>query len=228
MVQNTAAVIGATGLVGSHIVDLLKKDNACKKIRLLVRRPVEFSHPKLEIKLVNFALYESLKLAISGCNMVFSAVGTTQRKVKSDQLKYRKVDYEIPVNAARACLETAGTNFLLVSSVGADSNSKNFYLRLKGEVEEGVRKFPIESISIFRPSMLLGNRKEFRLGERTWQSGMKLIAPLLKGKWKKYKAIEAKDVAAAMVEAAKQNKKGFTVYEYEEMKTFITQRSDLS
>jgi len=75
--------------------------------------------------------------------------------------------------------------------------------------------------------MLLGNRKEFRLGERTWQSGMKLIAPLLKGKWKKYKAIEAKDVAAAMVEAAKQNKKGFTVYEYEEMKTLITQSSDL-
>src|SRR6185436_17771214 len=102
MLQNTAAVIGATGLVGSHIVDLLKKDKACQKIRLLVRRPVEFSHPKLEIKLVNFALYESLKLAISGCNMVFSAVGTTQRKVKGDQLKYRKVDYEIPVNAARA------------------------------------------------------------------------------------------------------------------------------
>jgi uncharacterized protein YbjT (DUF2867 family) len=218
MLQNTIAVIGATGLVGSHIVDLLKEENACQKIRLLVRRPVEFSHPKLEIKLVNFELYESLKLAISGCNMVFSAVGTTQDKVKGDQLRYRKVDYDIPVNAARACLETAGTNFLLVSSVGADSNSKNFYLRLKGEVEEAVQKFPIESISIFRPSMLLGIRKEFRLGERIAQSAMKLVAPLFAGKWKKYKAIEARDVAAAMVEASKQNKAGPTIYGYDEMK----------
>src|ERR1700730_16790421 len=206
MLQYTVAVIGATGLVGSHIVDLLREENACQKIRLLVRRPVEFSHPKLEIKLVNFELYESLKLAIAGCNVVFCAVGTTQAKVKRDLLQYRKVDYDIPVNAARACLETAGTNFLLVSSAGADSSGKNFYLRLKGEVEEAVRKFPIKSISIFRPSMLLGNRKEFRLGEQIGQSVMKLIAPLLAGKWRKYKAIEARAVAAAMIEVSKQNK----------------------
>jgi len=223
MLQNTVAVIGSTGLVGSHIVDLLKEENACQKIRLLVRKPVEFSHPKLEIKLVNFEDYESLKLAIAGCGVVFCAVGTTQQQVKGDQLQYRKVDYDIPVSAAKACLETGGTNFLLVSSVGADSSSKNFYLRLKGEVEAAVQKFPIKSISIFRPSMLLGNRKEFRLGERIGQSGMKLIAPLLAGKWKKYKAIEARDVAAAMIEAAKQNKEGFVVvYEYDEMKRLIT------
>src|SRR6266446_2159091 len=104
MLQNTVAVIGSTGLVGSQIVDLLKKENACQKIQLLVRRPVEFSHPKLEIKLVNFEDYESLKLALAGCNVVFCAVGTTQDKVKGDQLQYRKVDYDIPVNAARACL----------------------------------------------------------------------------------------------------------------------------
>jgi uncharacterized protein YbjT (DUF2867 family) len=218
MLQNTIAVIGSTGLVGSHIVDLLKEENACQKIRLLVRRLVEFSDPKLEIKLVNFEDYESLKLAIAGCNVVFSAVGTTQGKVKGDQLRYRKVDYDIPVNAARACLETGGSNFLLVSSVGADSNSKNFYLRLKGEVEEAVQKFPIKSISIFRPSMLLGNRKEFRLVERIGQSGM---TPLLAGKWRKYKAIEARDVAAAMIEASKHNNEGFTIYEYDEMKRSI-------
>ena len=222
MLQNTVAVIGSTGLVGSHIVDLLKKENAYQKIRLLVRRPVESSHPKLEIKLVNFGDYESLKLAIAGCNVVFCAVGTTQAKVKGEQLQYRKADYDIPVNAARACLETVGTNFLLVSSVGADSSGKNFYLRLKGEVEEAVRKFPIKSISIFRPSMLLGNRKEFRLGEQIGQSVMKLIAPLLAGKWRKYKAIEARAVAAAMIEVAKQNKEGFTIYEYDEMKRLLT------
>jgi len=222
MLQNTVAVIGSTGLVGSQIVDLLKEEDACQKIRLLVRRPVEFSHPKIEVRLVNFEDYESLKLAIAGHRVVFCAVGTTQDKVKGDQLQYRKVDYNIPVNAARACSDTEGTNFLLVSSVGADSKSRNFYLRLKGEVEEAVQKFPIKSISIFRPSMLMGKRKEFRLGERIGQSGMKLIGPLLAGKWKKYKAIEARNVAAAMVEASKQNKEGFTVYEYDEMKRLIT------
>ena len=222
MLQDTVAVIGSTGLVGSHIVDLLKEENGCRKIRLLVRRPVEFSHPKLEIKLVNFEDYESLKSAIAGCNVVFCAVGTTRDKVKGDQLQYRKVDYDIPVNASRACLETGGAQFLLVSSVGADSNSKNVYLRLKGEIEAAVQKFPIKSISIFRPSMLLGNRKEFRLGERIGQSGMKLIAPLLAGKWRKYKAIEARDVGAAMIEASKQNNEGFTIYEYDEMKRLLT------
>jgi uncharacterized protein YbjT (DUF2867 family) len=222
MLQNTVAVIGSTGLVGSHIVDLLKEEDACQKIRLLVRRPVEFSHPKIEVRLVNFEDYESLRLAIAGCNVVFCAVGTTQDKVKGDQLQYRKVDYDIPVNAARACLETGCSNFLLVSSVGADSNSKNFYLRLKGEVEEAVQKFPIKSISIFRPSMLLGYRKEFRLGERIGQSGMKLIAPLLAGRWRKYKAIEARAVAAAMVETSKENKEGLAFYEYDEMKALIS------
>jgi len=228
MLQDTVAVIGSTGLVGSHIVDLLKEENAYQKIRLLVRRPVEFSHPKLEIRLVNFEDYESLKSALAECNVVFSAIGTTQGKVKGDQLQYRKVDYDIAVNAARACLETGGSNFLLVSSVGADSNSKNFYLRLKGEVESAVRKFPIKSIAIFRPSMLLGNRKEFRLGERIGQSGMKLISPLLAGRWKKYKAIEARDVAAAMIAAAKRNREGFTVYEYDEMKRLIALSSEPS
>jgi uncharacterized protein YbjT (DUF2867 family) len=221
MLQNTVAVIGATGLVGSHIVELLKEENACQKIRLLVRRPVEFTNPKSEIRLVNFEDYESLKLAIAGCGVVFCAVGTTQDKVKGDQLQYRKVDYDIPVNAARGCLETGGSSFLLVSSVGADRNSKNFYLRLKGEVEEAVQKFPIKSISIFRPSMLLGNRKEFRLGERIGQFVMKLIAPLLAGKWRKYKAIEAREVAAAMIEASTQSKEGLAVYEHDEMKRLI-------
>src|SRR5260370_6223927 len=112
MLQNTVAVIGSTGLVGSHILDLLKEENACQKIRLLVRRPMEVSHSKLEIKLVDFEDCESLKLAIAGCHVVFSAVVTTQDKVKGDQLQYRKVHYDIPVNAARACLETEGANFL--------------------------------------------------------------------------------------------------------------------
>ncbi len=169
------------------------------------------------MKLVDFDDYESLKLAIDGCDAVFCAVGTTQKKVAGDTLLYRKVDYDIPVNAARVCLETRVAHYSLVSSVGADKNSKNFYLKLKGEVEETIQKFPIQSISIFRPSMLLGNRNEFRLGERIGQPLSKILSPLLLGKFKKYKPIEAKDVAAAMIAAAKKIEKGVHIYEYEEI-----------
>lgn len=221
MLQKTAAVIGSTGLIGSHIVDILKGDNAYQTIRLIVRRPITLPHPKLEMKLVNFEDYESLKIAIDGCDVVFCAIGTTQKKVKGDKIAYRKVDYDIPVNAARACLETECPQFLLVSSVGADAVSKNFYLQLKGEVEEAVQKFPVPSISFFRPSMLLGHRKEFRLGERIGQPMTRLLSPLLFGKWKKYKPIEAKDVAAAMVKASKSNEAGTKTYEYTEIKKML-------
>ena len=142
MEQTTVAVISATGLIGSHLVEQLQQDKAFDTIRVLVRRPANFTHPKVEVKLVNFQDYESFKLAIDGSRVVFCAVGTTQQKVKGDEAAYRKVDFDIPVNAARICAETGCEKFLLVSSVGADSQSKNFYLRLKGEVEEAVNSLP--------------------------------------------------------------------------------------
>jgi uncharacterized protein YbjT (DUF2867 family) len=195
-------------------VDLLQQDSAFDTIRLLVRRPVKFQHPKLEIKLVNFDDHESFKLALDGCEVVFCAVGTTQKKVKGNQAAYRKVDYDIPVNAARFCAETGGKHFLLVSSVGANSQSGNFYLKLKGEVENAVIRQPLECISIFRPSMLLGDRQESRPAEKVGQVVMKTFSFLLWGKRSKYKPIEARDVASAMVNAAKTHHDGIFLHEY--------------
>jgi uncharacterized protein YbjT (DUF2867 family) len=217
MSQKTAAIIGASGLIGSEVLAILKHDQEYETIRLIVRWPVTDSHPKIEMKLVNFEDYESLKLAIDGCDVVFCAVGTTQKKVKGDKLAYRKVDYDIPVNAARACLETKCEHFLLVSSVGANVQSNNFYLKLKGEVEDAIQKISIPSISIFRPSVLLGRRKESRIGEHIGQTLMKVVSPLLGGKRSKYKPIAAKDVAAAMIKAAKKRERGYHVYEYQDM-----------
>lgn len=222
MSQKTVGVIGATGLIGSTLVALLKEDAGFETIRLIVRRLVSDADPKIVMKLVNFEDYESLKLAIDGCSAVFCAVGTTQKKVQGDKIAYRKADYDIPVNAARACLETKVAHYLLVSSVGANANSATFYLRLKGEVEEAVQKFPIPSISIFRPSVLLGDRKEFRLGERIGQSGMKIFSPFLKGKWSRYKAVHAEDVAGAMLQASKNNQAGFKIYEYTDIKKMLS------
>ncbi|NTS43386.1 NAD(P)H-binding protein [Flavisolibacter sp. BT320] len=217
MPGKTVTVIGATGLIGGYLVDLLQQDNSVETIRLLVRRPVEFKHSKAEIKLVDFRDPESFKLAIDGSDAVFCAVGTTQKKVKGDKEAYRKVDYDIPLQAARFCAETGCQQFLLVSSVGADSKSNNFYLKLKGEVEDDIKLLPLKTIAIFRPSMLLGNRTESRPAEKIGQVAMPVLSGLLVGSWRKYKPIHARDVAAAMVRASHQNEDGIFVYEYNRM-----------
>jgi uncharacterized protein YbjT (DUF2867 family) len=210
-----ATVIGSTGLIGGKLIQLLQEDRFYDSVRAVVRRPVAFDHPKVEMKLVNFDDHESLKLAIDGSHSVFCAIGTTQKKVKGDKAAYRKVDYDIPVNAARFSAETGCQNYQLVSSVGADSKSGNFYLKLKGEVEDAVENFSIPSVSIFRPSMLVGDRKEFRLGEKIAQPLMNLFGFMLIGKWEKYHSIDALSVARAMVQAAKENIRGVSIYDYE-------------
>ena len=165
MKEKTATILGSTGLIGSKLLELLLDDKNYKVIRVIVRRPVKFNNPSVQTEVIDFSDTESFKKAIAGSDAIFCAVGTTQKKVKGDRTAYYKVDYDIPVNTARFCEETGCPVFSLVSSVGADSKSKNFYLKLKGEVEDKIREMNIESVSIFRPSMLLGKRKEFRFAE---------------------------------------------------------------
>jgi len=216
MNKKTAALIGATGLIGSHLLKLLQDDDTFATIRLLVRRPVPFNHPKIKALVIDFADEAAFKAGIAGCDAVFCAVGTTQKKVKGDKTAYRKVDYNIPVNAARFCAETDCQNFLLVSSVGADSKSGNFYLKLKGEVEDKISSMSIPSISIFRPSMLLGNRQESRPMETIAQAISKPLSILFPSK---YKPIAAANVAKAMLAAEKTGKKGVNIYHFNEMKS---------
>lgn len=221
MPQKTAAVIGATGLIGSALVKLLQTDSLYETVRLIVRRPVQTTHPKEEMKLVNFDDGESLKLAIDGSDVVFCAVGTTQKKVAGDKAAYRRVDFDIPVNAARYCQETGCQQFLLVSAVGANSRSKNFYLRLKGETEDAIKNIRLKSISFFRPSVLIGKRAESRSGERLAQGVMQFASFLLVGRWDKYRPIDAEDVAKAMLAAAKVGKDGVNNYEFTEMDDLV-------
>jgi uncharacterized protein YbjT (DUF2867 family) len=218
MQGQTAVVIGATGLIGSQLVQLLLSDSAFNEVRILVRQPVSFSHQKLVVKTVAFDNYHDLKEKIGSGHSIFCCVGTTQKKVKGDKEAYRKVDYNIPVNAAHAAIENSFKKFLLVSSIGANKNSGNFYLQLKGSVEEAISKLKFESIHFFRPSLLLGDRKEFRAGEKIAQSSMKFISFLFFGPLKKYKPIESKDVAKAMLAAAKDTGKGIQIHEYVEMR----------
>jgi uncharacterized protein YbjT (DUF2867 family) len=215
MSEKTAALIGATGLVGGELLSLLLNDDYFQKVRILIRRPFTTDHPKLEKKLVDFADADSLLVALDDSDAVFCAVGTTLKKVKGNKDAYRKVDYDLPVNIARYCKIMNCRNYILVSAVGADSKSTNFYLKLKGEVEDILKKGGLESTYIMRPSILLGTRTEFRFGERITIALMKKISFLLPSK---YKPIEARDVAKAMLAAAKKREKGFFVCEYKEMK----------
>ena len=172
---------------------------------------------KTVVQLVDFADAESFKLALEDIDVVFCAVGTTQKKVKGDKEAYRKVDYDIPVNAARFAKEAGCKQFLLVSSVGANAKSKNFYLQLKGRVEDAVVQQGLPSVSIFRPSMLLGYREEKRPGEGFGKAVMRLLSFMFVGRLKKYRAVHARTVAKAMVYAAKEGNPGVSVYEYKEI-----------
>jgi uncharacterized protein YbjT (DUF2867 family) len=216
--MQTATIIGSTGLIGSHLLDLLLLDETIVSVRILVRRPVHISHSKLVVKVIDFADPEALREGVRGSGSVFCAIGTTNAKVKGDKTAYRKVDFDIPVNAARFCAETDVPAFLLVSSVGADSRSGNFYLRLKGEAEDAVRAFDIPSISIFRPSMLLGRRSESRPLESIAQAVSRPLSFLFPSK---YKPIRAHDVARAMVAASKDPVKGVRGLHYGEMKLIV-------
>ncbi len=210
-----ATLIGATGLIGNYLLEDLLKDDSYHTVRILIRRPIELTHPKLEKKLVNFDDKESFSLALEGSNVIFCAIGTTQKKVKGDKAAYRKVDYDIAVNASLFCKMTGCERFMLVSSVGADSKSNNFYLKLKGEVEDAIKAIGLNSVHIMRPSVLLGDRKEFRLGEKIGQGLMKIFSFLIPSR---YKPIHGSVVAKAMVTASKKTDMGFFILEYSDIK----------
>lgn len=215
MSTKTAALIGATGLTGNELLTLLLHDPFYDTIRVLIRRPFSSNHPKIEKKLVDFNDNDSLLVAIENSDAVFCAVGTTQKKVKGDKAAYRKVDHDIPVHAARFCKMTGCKIFIMISAVGANKNSNNFYLKLKGETEEAVKTEGPESIHIMRPSILTGDRKEFRLMEKISIGIIKTISFLLPSK---FRPINAKEVAAAMLSIAKNNKPGTHIYHYREIK----------
>ena len=210
----TATVIGATGLIGSHLLALLRNDPRFKTVRVLSRRAVSFDHPKIQVLVIDFADNAAFKRAIAGSDGLFCSVGTTRQKVSGDKVAYRKVDYDIPVSAAQFCLETGCSHFLLVSSVGANSKSSSFYIKLKGEVEDKVRGMNIPSVSIFRPSMLLGKREEYRRGETIAQALMRPLSFVLPPR---YRPIAARDVARAMIAASERGTPGFHIYHYKEM-----------
>lgn len=210
----TAVVLGATGLIGSHVLEQLLQDDAFTKVKVLARRPLPLQHPKLEVIVTDFSNYDQYQTNLGTGDCIFSCIGTTNANVKGDKALYRTIDFDIPVNAARFGIEAGFKQFLLVSSVGANANSSLFYTRLKGEVEEVIANFHFKRFHVFRPSLLVGERKNKRLGETIGIAVFKLFNFLIPSK---YKMITGEKVATAMVNAAKKGKEGMNFYYYGEM-----------
>ena len=204
-------------MTGAYLFKLLLLDKNFETIRIVVRHSVPTIAANMEVILVDFNNLETFKKAIAGSDVVFCTIGTTQKKVKGDKALYRKVDFDIPVNAARFCKETGCEKLIIVSSVGANSKSSNFYLRLKGEMEDAIKLSGLNSIHIMQPSMLLGHRKEKRTSEAIGQAITKPFTFLLAGKFKKYMPIHGKVLAQAMVNAAKMNTTGIFTYQYQDI-----------
>jgi uncharacterized protein YbjT (DUF2867 family) len=213
-----AILVGATGLVGGLLLQQLLDDSLFESVKVIGRRPTGLSHPKLVELTMDLVNDPDFEAHVSGADAFFACMGTTQANVKGDKNLYRKIDYDLPVRAARACAANGINSFLVVSSVGADAKSNNFYLRLKGEMEAEVLKQPVSSIYIFRPSMILGNRKEKRTGESIAKFIMPLASLFLLGSLSRFKSIEAVDIATAMRACALNAEKGHHVLQYNEIK----------
>lgn len=210
----TITLFGATGLIGNEILKLLENDSGFEKINVVSRRPLELKSKKSNLYIIDFKNFNSYLNVIDGSDVVLAAIGTTQSKVGFNKKKYREIDFDIISNAVKACKEKNVKHFSFVSSAGADINNKSFYLKLKGEIEKEVQSQQLNSSTVYRPSLLLGDRKENRFGEKVAQIIIPLISFLFPNN---YKPIKACDVAKAMVNESKNYGSGFKIYHYRDI-----------
>ena len=207
-------LFGPTGLIGNDILKLLENDSDFENINVVSRRHVELKSKKSTLNIIDFKDFNSYLNVIDGSDVVLAAIGTTQSKVGFNKKKYREIDFDIISNAVKACKEKNVKHFSFVSSAGADINNKSFYLKLKGEIEKEVESKQLSSSTVYRPSLLLGNRKENRFGEKVAQILIPLISFFFPDN---YKPIKASDVARAMVTESKKIKTGFKIYHYRDI-----------
>jgi len=209
-----ALIAGATGLIGSQLLELLLKDDAYSKVIALSRKPLNISHAKLEnvvLEAGELKNHSELK-----AHDVFCCLGTTIKHAKSKGA-FRKIDFDYPLELAHLLKANGAHQFLLVSALGADKNSRIFYNQVKGEAEDAIDQVGFATYHIFRPSLLMGSRKEARAGEDAAKMVYKIFGFLIPAK---YKGIESIRVARAMIRLALENKTGRFIHESGQLQSF--------
>jgi uncharacterized protein YbjT (DUF2867 family) len=196
----TAIILGATGLTGSLLLKKLSKDPAFEKIKLFSRSSAAENSPKIEEHLIDMVQLEKYFEAFRA-DVVFCCIGTTKAKAP-DKETYKKIDYGIPVTAARLAKQNGIETFIVISAMGADENSGIFYNKTKGEMQRDVLKQNIQNTYILQPSLIVGDRAENRFGEKIATFFMKAFGFFIP---KKYKMIKAETIAEAMLILAKED-----------------------
>ena len=209
--MKTALLAGATGLIGSQLLPLLLASERYAKVIVVGRKAVSTIHPKLVQVVTELDKLEEVRLKLIADD-VYCCLGTTMAQAGSKEAFF-KVDFSYVVQLAALTAGNFAAQFLVVSSMGADADSRIYYSRVKGEMEAAVQQTPFRAIHVFRPSLLLGERAHPRLGERLGAGVLKLVRPLLHGPLQKYQPVTGAAVAAAMLRAAETDGSGVRVHE---------------
>jgi uncharacterized protein YbjT (DUF2867 family) len=197
MNNKTAIVFGSTGLIGNLLIEELIKSDSYSLIKSFVRQSTGINESKVEEIVVDFSNSASFSKLVTGDD-IFICLGTTIKKAGSVE-NMERIDRDLPQEIARAAASSGVKGIAVVSSIGASAKASNYYLRIKGELEDGIMQLPFYRKAIVRPSMLLGERKEKRAGEMVGKVVMTAVKPVLIGKLLKYRAIHGRDVAKAMI-----------------------------
>ncbi len=223
MVNKTAIVFGATGLTGSALVNELIQNMRYTAVKVFARRDLEIEHIKLIEHIVNIEKPGEYRDLIKGDDL-FICLGTTMRKAGSVK-RMEETDRDLPLAIAKTALLNGVRNIAVVSSIGANPASRNYYSRIKGELEQSILSMQFKRKVIVRPSILLGKRGELRILESAGKGLVKALGFLLRGKRKKYRGIKAAVVARAMVRAVNESS-GKEIYESDELVELSAKRKE--
>jgi uncharacterized protein YbjT (DUF2867 family) len=211
-----AIIAGASGLIGSELLTILLNHAEYEEVLVLVRKELPVKHKKLVQLVIDFDELAKYAGSLTG-HAVFSCMGTTNAKTP-DKVQYRKIDHDYPLEIAHLAKANGVEQFHLVSAVGANSKSSAFYIKLKGELEEDLRPVGFQSLHIYQPSMLYGDRKEQRTLEKTLIRIFKVVDHLLIGGLRKYRSISGETVANAMYKNSLKAAPGTHTYTFDNIK----------
>ena len=207
----TSIIVGSTGLVGGNVIKVLS--NKKQRAVALTRRSIPNLPPNITEMIIDFDAFEK-NGSLPSCNNVFICLGTTIKTAGSKE-NFRKVDIDYCLSIARKAKESGAETLSLISSIGANSSSKNFYLRTKGELEESIQRLGFSTVNIFRPSFLVGERSEKRLAEKIAINLAKIMDLFLIGTASKYRSVKAESLAKTMVLKA-DNKSGVNYFYFDD------------